>query len=121
MPRLMSFALTKAQILDRSKTVTRRRGWDFLKPGDRLTACAKVMGRKGAPLERLAELRVTGVRRELLTNIDADDVSREGFPGMTRDDFLRMWRDNIFRDLYIDVTRIEFEYVDREPREGSEG
>lgn len=32
--RNMSFALTTPQILNRSKTVTRRAGWSFLKPGD---------------------------------------------------------------------------------------
>lgn len=47
MPRLMSVAMTKAQVYDRSKTVTRRAGW-ALRPGGRLTydetgvTCSKV-------------------------------------------------------------------------------
>ena len=32
--RHMSFALTTKQIKSRTKTVTRRLGWTFLKPGD---------------------------------------------------------------------------------------
>lgn len=40
MPRLMSVAFTEQAVRDRTKTVTRRKGWTFLKPGDRLTLCA---------------------------------------------------------------------------------
>jgi len=54
MPRLMSFALTEQQMRDQSKTVTRRRGWGFLKPGDTLYAVNKVMGfKKGEKPERI--------------------------------------------------------------------
>lgn len=45
MPRLMSVSLTEQAVVERRKTVTRRTGWKFLKPGDRLTLCRKVMGR----------------------------------------------------------------------------
>ena len=38
--------LTKEQILARTKTVTRRLGWWFLKPGDVVWACEKCMGLK---------------------------------------------------------------------------
>lgn len=47
MPRLMSVSLTEQSVVERRKTVTRRTGWRFLKPGDRLTLCRKVMGRAG--------------------------------------------------------------------------
>lgn len=46
MPRNMSFALTMKQINDRSKTITRRLGWWFLKVGDEVNAVNKVMGFK---------------------------------------------------------------------------
>jgi len=36
MPRNMSFSMTTQAVLDETKTVTRRLGWDFLKPGDLL-------------------------------------------------------------------------------------
>lgn len=59
MPRNISFALTTDQIRDRTKTVTRRKGWKFLKAGDTLNACVKCMGlRPGEQIERLAIIRV---------------------------------------------------------------
>ena len=65
MSRLMSVAFTEHAVRDRSKTVTRRLGWLFTKPGDRLTLCRKVMGRrKGEPLVRIAEVEIVSVRRE---------------------------------------------------------
>ena len=67
MNRLMSCAMTTQAVIERRKNVTRRKGWTFLKPGDRLTLCEKVMGRKkGEPLVRLAEVEVVDVRREPL-------------------------------------------------------
>lgn len=42
--RSMSFMLTTRQIRERSKDVTRRLGWEKLKPGDRLHAMRKVHG-----------------------------------------------------------------------------
>ena len=63
----MSFALTTEQIFNRTKTVTRRVGWTFLKPGDLLCAVRKGQGlKKGEKVERLATLRVVSVRRESL-------------------------------------------------------
>jgi hypothetical protein len=58
----MSVALTEGAVRNHTKTVTRRLGWKFLKPGDRLTLCRKVMGRKkGEPLVRIAEVEVVKV------------------------------------------------------------
>ncbi len=71
MSRLMSVSLTERAVVERRKTVTRRLGWTFLKPGDRLTLCRKVMGRKpGEPLVRLADVEVVSVRRERLMDMD---------------------------------------------------
>ena len=82
MARLMSVSLTEQAVVDRTKTVTRRLGWRFLKAGDRLTLCRKVMGRRQAdgtvdPLVRLAEVEVVDVRREHLWAITDGDIARE--------------------------------------------
>jgi len=64
--RLMSVSLTLDQVRDRTKTVTHRAGWLMLKPGDRLTLCRKVMGRRrGEPLDRIADVEVLTVRARL--------------------------------------------------------
>lgn len=84
--RNMSFSLTTPQILDRSKTVTRRMGWKFLKPGDRIRAVKKAMGlKKGEKVHQLAVLEVIDVRRQPL-NVLRDgsawasaEIEREGF------------------------------------------
>lgn len=88
MSRLMSFALTEASFLDGTKTMTRRLGWwtdkngrRLLLPGDRITGCRKVMGRKkGDPLVRLGEAHVTAVYRQRLIDMPDGDVIREGVP-----------------------------------------
>lgn len=80
MSRLMSVSLTEDAVRARTKTVTRRLGWLMLKPGDRLTLCPKVMGRKGAPLDRICEVEVISVRRERLWHITDEDILREAVP-----------------------------------------
>ena len=85
--RNMSFALTTSQLKDRSKDVTRRLGWEFLKPGDLVQPVLKAMGLKpGEKIVRLgAPIRIVSVRRErldrMLTDLDygIDEVRREGF------------------------------------------
>lgn len=65
----MSFALTTPQVMEGTKTVTRRLGWLHLKPGDQLRPVRKCMGLK--PGEKLDVLRdpitVVSVRREPLS------------------------------------------------------
>jgi len=108
----MSFSMTTHQIENRTKTVTRRLGWTFLKPGDLLCACKKVMGRrKGEGIERLAYLVVTDVTREPLSNISRDDVSREGFRGMTPHGFVHLFGMSMGCRPDTEVTRIEFRYM----------
>jgi len=82
MSRLMSVAFTEQAVRERRKTVTRRKGWLFLKPGDHLTLCRKVMGRKpGEPLIRIAEVEVIDVRREPLQFVHyIGELTKEGFP-----------------------------------------
>ena len=114
MPRLMSVSLTEAAVRDRTKTVTRRAGWLMLKPGDHLTLCRKVMGRKpGEPLERITEVEVMSVRREPLDAITAVDVVAEGFRSWTPAEFVEFFcathRDCEPGTL---VTRIEWRYLE---------
>lgn len=81
MPRLMSVAFTEQAVRERRKTVTRRKGWTFLKPGDRLTLCRKVMGRKkGEPLVRIAE-PLLALTMDL--TYGQNEMEREGFPRCT--------------------------------------
>lgn len=109
--RNMSFALTTRQIIDRTKTVTRRRGWHDLRPGTLIRAVRKGMGLKpGESIEPLAILRVVNVSREPLHAIDDDDVEREGFI-MPAHEFIEMFCDHMGRDRDQIVTRIEFRYV----------
>lgn len=124
----MSFSATVPQILDRSKTVTRRMGWKFLKPGDRLWAAEKCMGlKKGEKQVRLAMIEVVDVRRESLlemgplgwTQPNEDhraygqaEVVAEGFPDLTADEFVGMFCAMNRCVPSDEVTRIEFTYID---------
>lgn len=114
MPRLMSVAFTEQAVRDRTKTVTRRKGWRDLKPGTRLTLCRKVMGRrKGEPLVRIVDVEVVAVRREILKAITPEDVAREGFPGMHPLDFVhRFFVEAQGMQPDDEVTRIEWRYLD---------
>lgn len=108
----MSVSLTEDAVRERRKTVTRRLGWTFLKPGDRLTLCRKVMGRKpGEPLVRIAEVEVLSVERMPLWVITSADVRLEGFVGWTRDDFLDFFCDHMGTTRETEVTRIEWRYL----------
>lgn len=138
--RNMSFMLTTDQIRNRTKTVTRRVGWAFLKPGDHIRAVEKCQGlKKGEKMRPLAVLRVESVRREVLAQM-TDGLSpsygvvecqKEGFPNLTPAQFVAMFcathkvpdkrafglmpmkRRQPLPMLPCDeVTRIEFSYVD---------
>jgi hypothetical protein len=116
----MSFSLTTPQILAREKTVTRRVGWRFLKPGDLVQAVEKARGlAKGEPMRKLAVLRIVDVRVEPLSRLVSDprygedELPREGFPCWQRDEFIEMFRrTHGLKSADPEVTRIEFEYVD---------
>lgn len=111
--RLMSFMLTTAQILDRSKTVTRRLGWEELAPGTRLKAVEKAMGLKnGERVNVLAEIEVVSVTQERLSLISAEDCAREGFPDLTPAQFVAMFCEHMRCKPTRRVNRIEFRYVD---------
>jgi hypothetical protein len=108
----MSVALTEDAVRDRRKTVTRRLGWLMLKPGDRLTLCRKVMGRrKDEPLVRICEVEVVDVRREPLRLIDQADVEREGLPHFTPRAFVGFFCEHMKCTPDTEVTRIEWRYL----------
>lgn len=115
-PRNISFAMTTSQIQDKSKDVTRRDGWLNVKAGDLLRPVDRVMGfKKGerpTPLLPNGELiQVVSVRREPLSVIDQADVVREGFPELTRKEFIAMYRKHGDKAKDRMITRIEFRYV----------
>lgn len=135
----MSFMLTTDQIRNRTKTVTRRVGWQFLKPGDLIRAVERCQGlKKGEKMRPLGVIRVESVRREVLAQMTdglspsygVEECRLEGFPQMTPADFVAMFcathkvpdkrawglpmkKRQPFPMLPCDeVTRIEFSYVD---------
>ena len=113
--RRMSFSLTEPQLLDGSKTVTRRLGWRTLKPGDELLAVRKCMGlRKGEKQHPLARIRVKSVRREPLCRMLAGDCAAEGFPLMTPSVFVIFFCGANKCKPETEVTRIEFEKLPKE-------
>lgn len=112
MPRNMSFALTTRQVRDRTKDITRRFGWWFLKPGDRVWAVEKAMGlKKGETVTRIALIEIVSTRPEPLKAITPEDVEREGFPEFTPADFVQMLCKGGKHQADETVNRIEFRYV----------
>ena len=119
--RNIAFSLTKEQVRARTKDVTRRIGWAWLRPGTLLRGVEKGMGlKKGEKVVELAQIRVVDVRRERLDllvdpalgDYGTQEMVREGFPGLDPQDFmLRYFTAKIDPDEL--VTRIEFEYVER--------
>jgi hypothetical protein len=111
--RRMSFALTERQLVDGSKTVTRRLGWAFLRPGDELLAVRKCMGlKKGEKQHVLARIRVKGVRTEPLAYASIlGEATREGFPELEGYPFVEFFCSKMRCTPIAEVTRIEFELV----------
>ena len=112
MARNMSFAMTTDQIRAQTKTVTRRFGWWFLKPGDKVRGVEKAMGlKKGEKIKPLAMLRIVSTTAEPLNAITQDDVIKEGFPEWTPAEFIQMLVDHYKVNPDATVNRIEFEYL----------
>ena len=116
--RNISFALTTAQFIDRSKTVTRRVGWKKLKPGEVLQGVRKAQGlKKGEKVEPLGLIRVEDIRFEpvslLIEYLDYGkrEVILEGFPGMSPEEFVAFFLRSHKVNLYDDITRIEYVYL----------
>lgn len=118
MPRNISFALTTDQIRNRTKTVTRRKGWKVLRPGELLNACVKCMGlQPGEQIERLGLIRVVDVCCEPLSAMLSrpygdKEAALEGFPELSGEEFVTMFCRHMGGTPEQLVNRIEFEYVD---------
>ena len=110
----MSFALTTDQVRARTKTVTRRFGWWFLKPGDLVQPVRKSMGlKRGEKAERIGcPIRIVATRAEMLADITAEDCVLEGFPQMQPHEFVLMLCDGNYALSYGTVNRIQFEYTE---------
>jgi hypothetical protein len=122
--RNISFALTREQIRNRTKTVTRRNGWRALKPGTLLQGVLKSQGlKRGEKITKLAVIRVVDTSQEPLNRM-TDDV-RYGIAECVKEGFayhptLRFPSE--FVKFFCashkgcapetEVTRIEFEFVD---------
>ncbi len=128
--RNISCRLTTAQIIARLKRVTRRVGWTYLRPGDRLCAIEKGQGlKKGQRVKRLAVLRIVDVRFEPLQKLldhlayGFAEVALEGFrcpEGVDWATHVR-WFVSMFCEthdgvtLQTPLTRIRFEYEEPAP------
>ena len=107
----MSFMLTKEQIRKEQKTVTRRLGWWFLKPGDVVWACEKCMGlKKGEKVKRICLIEIVDTHPERLAAITQEECAKEGFPNMTPARFIETFTE--FNRCKPDtiVNRIKFKY-----------
>lgn len=112
----MSFMLTTSQFKDQTKTVTRRLGWRFLKPGDILNGCKKCQGLKeGDRIVKLGQIRILSTDWQPLSSITAEDCAREGFPGLTPAEFIAFFCRANGCEADVMVNRIEFEYSGRQP------
>ncbi len=112
--RNMSFTLTIPQFKNQTKNVTRRIGWGFLVPGNKLMGCEKCQGIKKGGLVRLGIIQVVSVRIEPLSAITIDDVIAEGFPDMTPNEFVLMFCEHMKCTPETTVNRIEFRYLKSE-------
>lgn len=116
----ISVALTEDQVLRREKDVTRRIGWLKLQPGTLLQPVRKGQGlKKGEKATKVGgPIRIVSVSREPLRRLLEDqayglsEVVREGFPGLTPQQFVTFFMATHDCTVDQDVTRIEFTYVE---------
>ena len=81
--------------------------------GTRLRGVVKAMGlKKGEQVEVLGIIEVVNARRERLNEITAEDVVAEGFPELSRRQFIDMFCKNMKCRPTDYVTRIEYRYVE---------
>lgn len=91
MPRNMSFFMTKKQMYDQTKDMTRRQGWDILEPGSVVMAVEKGQGIKKGELVRIGLIEILTKKKESISDITYADCIREGFPEMSPEDFVSMY------------------------------
>ena len=112
MPRNLSFAITTQQMIDQTKTVTRRTGWSNLRPGEIICAVEKGMGlKKGERIKRIGLIEIINVTQTPLSAIIQEDVIREGFPEMSPAEFVAMFCLTHKCPAHQKVTRIEFKHI----------
>ena len=112
--RNMSFSLTTPQFKSRTKTVTRRIGWGFLKPGDMVMGVERAMGlKKGEKIVQLGPIRIKSVTKERVFDIydHPDDCRKEGFPDFRPSQFINFFCKEMGVEDTAIVNRIEFEYL----------
>jgi hypothetical protein len=115
----ISFAMTIAQVRDETKSVTRRLGWQQLKPGDLLLPVEKCMGlKKGEKITPIRNpIRVTNVRVEPLQRMLDDlrdgecECILEGFPDLSPAQFVHMFCRAYRCTPSTTITRIQFSYT----------
>ena len=107
----ISFALTINQYRAQTKTVTRRDAWRSLKPGDKFMGVEKAMGlQRGEKIVKIEPSIVLSLREEPLRAITQLDVTKEGFPAWTPQQFIEFFcKDSGCTPEKI-LNRIEFEY-----------
>lgn len=109
--RLMSFFHTQDQIRARTKFETRRVGWEFARPGMKVDAVLKSMGRKrNEPLVYMGVIEFVEVEREPLNAITPSGCVLEGFPDLTPGEFVTMFCKHMHTWPKKEVTRIRFCY-----------
>jgi len=113
--RRMSFMLTTQQMYTRTKTVTRRMGWKFLKAGDIVLAVEKGMGlKRGEKSVPIYPIEIISVKEEPLVLITPSEVVREGFPDKTISWFVQMFCESHKGCTPFSlVNRIEFREVQK--------
>ena len=95
-----------------TKTVTRRRGWWFLRPGDVVCAIEKGMGlKRGEKIKRIGTIQILSTRAEPLCAITPEDCVLEGFPEMQPIDFILFFAGEMGGPEDQEVNRIEFRWL----------
>jgi len=113
MPKNISFSMTTDQILNKTKTVTRRFSWWDLSVGTQLQPVVKCMGlKKGEKIKKLGGLiEIISVKMERLDKITDNDVILEGFPHWKSDDFINFLQKHYKCDRGTIINRIKFKYL----------
>lgn len=110
--RNISFSITLESFNNRTKTVTRRLGWSFLKPGDVLMGVEKAQGIKKGELKRLHEIVKVGWQPlEQMHFYGVHEVTSEGFSSLSVDGFINMFCSKMDCTPDTMVNRIEFKHL----------
>ena len=109
----MSFMLTKDQILNQTKDVTRRLGWVRLRAGDVFQPVYKCQGLKAGEHQELLGGPAMCVSNdpEVLMEMRRGDCRREGFSDLTPMQFVALFCREMRCEAEDTVNRIEFRYL----------